>query len=235
MQRHLVDKVEGLAQRREADAPLAHRDFSLQGRDLLLPSWPSVGQHDRDNTRAIAARSSLLLPAEREHLEVDPVRQLEHLAIAARIDLPELAHRRLILVAAAAARLGRALVRLLGLRLITLRLLAHGIILRAFVSATAQPQAQGSSRRSRSADLRVSSTPFRAAAVASGGAASAHDSQALAAEIQAAPLRLWFASWHCVSSAPEIQSSCTTCTSGGSTRLAGETSPRVAERPLSTA
>ena len=98
-----------------------------------------------------------------------------------------------------------------------------------------KPQAQGSSRRSRSADLRVSSTPFRAAAVASGGAASAYDSQALAAEVQAAPLRLWFASWHCVSSAPEIQSSCTTCTSGESTRLAGETSPRVAERPLSTA
>ena len=79
-------------------------------------------------------------------------------------------------------------------RLITLRLLAHSLLLRAFVSATAQPQAQDSSRRSRSADLRVSSTPFGAAAVASSGAASAHDSQALAAEVQAAPHRLWVAS-----------------------------------------
>ena len=98
-------------------------------------------------------------------------------------------------------------------RLITLRLLAHSLLLRAFVSATAQPQAQDSSRRSRSADLRVSSTPFGAAAVASSGAASAHDSQALAAEVQAAPQRFWFASWPCASSAPEITSSCTTCTS----------------------
>ena len=97
---------------------------------------------------AITTRSRLLLPAEREHLEDVPVRQLERLALAALVDLPELADRQLVLlVAAVAARLGGALARLLEHHLITLQLLARSNLLRASFSATTACRATGRGRR----------------------------------------------------------------------------------------